>query len=370
MNTTQLLNIAAFPSANSNVRRKISSIFDTVAITSGTTFYNPFQTAPGNIFLRNQKFPLSGQQLFWVTSVSMFLAQAINTPALYAALLPGLQSSNIELLIDSKQYFKMPLIECLSFNIQNQVGVTGSTQVYKVNPVTRNKNLIIPVFINAASNVVVNLNLDSAFATAFNSNNLLISLNGILTDALDASLNYNPVQGNNLQDIAYTMYDTQQITTANANTFNFFSTPETNPNNYNKILPLSSTERFELQALEVFIGGNAGTTDNFNDVFNQRSTNFLNISVDDVVYHQSQLKDYLSIMTNNNNGKFGDDASPAVTTEINATQLIYQNKTLEIPVILPAQGKVSVTIQQPGSSLNQNEYITLMLKGLIKRQVN
>ena len=367
MNTTQLLNLAAFPSKNSNVRRKKSSLFDTITLATGTTLYRPFTTSPGNIFLRNQPFPLSGQQIFWMTSLSMYLQTAVNSVALYTGLIAALQHSNIEVVIDSKQYFKIPLLECLSFNLVNYIG-TSTPQNLKVNPVTRNKNFIIPILFNASSNVVVNLNIDAAFASAFNASNLSISFNGILTDKLDSELNYNPQQGKDLQDIAFTCYDTQQVTSANQTIFNFFAQAETNPNDFSRIFPLSATERFEIQSLEAFVPGNSGATDLFSSVLNQRSTNYLTIKVDDVTYYESQLKDFLSTITNSGVVTFGD-ATPTLTN-LMVTDLIYQRSTLEIPVIIPAQGKVSVQLQQPGSSLNVNQYITLMLKGLIKRQVN
>ena len=363
---TSLINKVSFPSSGSNLRRKISSLYDTVTLATGTTLYRPFTTAPGNIFLRNTQFPLSGQQLFWIKSISLYLNQAITTAAQYAGLLLGLQNSNLEIYVDSKQYWKIPLVECLSFNTAALIGNTSSAPL-RFNPVTRNKNLVVPLLINAASNVVVNLNVDAGFASAFNANNLRISFNGFLGDVLDSSFSYNPQQGNELQDIAFTCYDTQQITTANAATFNFFAQAETNINNYSKVLPLSPTERFEIQNMELVIGGNSGITDTFDAVMNQRSTNVLTITVDDVQLHQSQVKDYLSILTQLSTTF--NDAGPVLTNLVD-TNLIYQSKTLETPVIIPAQGKVQVTVQQPGSSLNQNQYMTLMLKGLIKRQVN
>ncbi len=363
---TSLINKVAFPTSGSNLRRKISSLYDTITLATGTTLYRPFTTAPGNIFLRNTQFPLSGQQVFWIKSISLFLNQAITTAAQYAGLLLGLQNSNLEIYVDSKQYWKIPLVECLSFNTAALIGDTSSAPL-RFNPVTRNKNLVVPLLINAASNVVVNLNVDSGFASAFNTNNLRISFNGFLGDVLDSSFSYNPQSGNELQDIAFTCYDTQQITTANAATFNFFAQAETNINDYSKVLPLSPTERFEIQNMEVVIGGNSGTTDTFDAVMNQRSTNVLTITVDDVQLHQSQLKDYLSILTQLSTTF--NDAGPVLTNLVD-TNLIYQSKTLETPVIIPAQGKVQVTVQQPGSSLNQNQFMTLMLKGLIKRQVN
>ncbi len=367
MNITQLLNLATAKPANSNVRRKKSSLFDTVTLATGQTLYRPFTTAPGNIFLRNQPFPLSGQQIFWITSISAYLQTAINSVALYTGLIAALQHSNIEILIDSKQYFKIPLLELLSFNLVNYIG-DSAPQNLRVNPVTRNKNFVLPILINAASNVVVKLNADSGFASAFNGDNLQISFHGILTDILDTELNYNPQQGNSLQDIAFTLYDTQQITSTNATTFNFFSQSEINENDYSGVLPLSATQRFEVQALEVFISGNSGATDLFASVLNQRSTNYMKISVDDVIFYESQLKDFLSLITNSNVVTF-NDAAP-VLTNLMITDLLYQNTILEIPIILPAQGKVSVQIQQPGSSLNVNQYMTVLLKGLIKRQVN
>jgi len=363
---TSLINKVAFPSTGSNLRRKISSLYDTITLTTGTTFYRPFTTAPGNIFLRNTQFPLSGQQLFWVKYISLYLNQAITTAAQYAGLLLGLQNSNLEILVDSKQYWKIPLIECLSFNTAALIGDTSSLPL-RFNPVTRNKPLVTPLLINAASTVVVNLNVDAGFASAFNTNNLRISFNGFLGDVLDSSFSFNPQQGNELQDIAFTCYDTQQVLTANQNTFNFFSQPETNVNNYSKVFPLSATERFEIQNMEVVIGGNSGTADTFDAVMNQRSTNVLTITVDDVQLHQSQIKDYLSIITQLSSTF--NDAGPVLTNLVD-TNLVYQSKTLEVPIIIPAQGKVQVTLQQPGSSLNQNQFITMMLKGLIKRQVN
>lgn len=366
LSTQELLNRVAYPSPGQNVRRKFTQLYDQITVATGTLTYNPF-TSAGTVFVNNQVFPLSGNQVFAITDISLYLEQAITTTTQYGNLLELLQQSYLEINVDSRQMLKIPLIECLSYYIIPQIGNGAAIANLQSKLIKRAKRLIIPIVLNSSSNVQVNVVLSTNSASGFNTNLIDVAFNGIMLDKLD-TLYLNFLQGRQFSELAWTLYETQQITTTGQNTFNFFVTPTRANNLFNGLLPLSSTERLEIQAMEVFIGGNAGTTDILNLVRNNRINNQLVINVENVKFYESDLADMLSLAAANAR-TFNDSAATPVATNLTDVDVEYQQKVLEIPLIIPAIGNVQVQLQQPASSLNSNQYITMMLKGKKVRQV-
>jgi len=364
--TQELLNRVAYPSVGQNLRRKSGKLHDQIKVATGKTTYNPF-TSTGTIFTNNQVFPLSGNQIFAITKLSLYLQTKISSGALYASLLELLQQSYLEINVDNRQMIKIPLIECLSYYYIDQIGTDPQQQNLRPVYLKRVKNLIIPIVLNSQSNVQVNVVLTTTAAADFNNGLIDIMFDGIAFDKLD-TLFLNFVQGKQFSELASTLWETQAVSTTGQNTFNFFVTPTTLNNRFSGTLPLSTSERFEIQAIEIFIGGNVGTTDVLNLVRNNRINNQLVINVENVKYFESNISDMLSIAAAQS-VVFNDNAATPVSTSLISIEIEHQNKILEIPLIIPAVGNVQVQLTQPAASLNSAQFITLMLKGKKTRQV-
>ena len=135
------------------------------------------------------------------------------------------------------------------------------------------------------------------------------------------------------------------------------------------MLPLSSTERFEIQAIEMFVGGNAGGTDTISLVRNNRNNNSLTIDVEKSNFLNSNLQEILSLASAQATTYLDNEGTTPVSTNITIIDIQYSEKVLNIPIIIPAVGNVDVKLQQPASSLNSGQYLTMMLKGKKTRQV-
>jgi hypothetical protein len=365
INTQDFLNRVAYPLPGDNARRKITPLQDQITVASGTTLYNPFTTATGNIFARNKKFPLSGTEIFAITNISCYLKTVITSTTLYAGLLTLLQQSYLEIVVDSRVQLKVPLLEVMSYDLVPQIGATTIIGL-QTKFVNRSKDLVYPIVLNSSSNVQVNVVLATATATAFDASLINISLNGVMSDKLDSYF-VNMVGNSQFQELAWTLWESNLISTVNQNTFNLFATPTLAQNLFSGVVPLSSTERLEIQAIEFFFGGNAGATDTPQLVKANRINNVLSIVIDNVEYYKGDIEGALSI-AGAQTGAFGDDGAP-VDTPITLLDVYYENKVLDIPLIIPANSNVVVSLTQPGSSLNSNQYFTALFKGKKVRQV-
>lgn len=371
MTTQALLNKVAYPMLGQNVRRKFTPLYSTVDIATATTEYYPY-TNISSVFTDNEKFPLSGQQIFAITNIGAVLSSVIDSQTNYEALLLLFQQSYLQIDVDSRTMLKIPMIEIMSYSIQDVLGDAGTAQTgAKTFFTNRSKQLIFPIVLNSQSNVNVKFVTNSTFTTAFNGETIRFTLNGVMLDKLD-TISVNFLLNSNggikrFSQLAWTLWESKQITTVNQNTFTFFDGNTTNPALVNGVLPLSNTELFEIQALEIFFGGNYGTTDTPVAVRDNRNQNILRIEVENALFYQAPIQDFLSqasASVSNFQDAAGTSNIPLINVDVN-----YRQKVLEIPLILPATGNIKVTLEQPGSSLNSNQYATLMLKGKKTRQV-
>ncbi len=349
------------------LRRKFTQYFDKIAIATGTTNYTAFTTSLSDNFSRNKKLPLASDQIFALTHINLFVEELFNTTALYADLLLALQQSYLEIVISSRQKLKIPLYECLSFVYSGEIGNTTTRHLREIdseNP----KPLAYPLVFNGSQDIQVNIVLNSTLATDLNAINLNVLFTGIQSDILDPAFVFNPILGNQLEEIAYTMWNTLEISTANQKQYSLFSDQTLASNFYSKLLPLSNEERFEVQAIEIFFGGKQADTDYLNLLLNDKIHNYLTIKVNDVEYYQSNLKDILSLSTCVSGTFKGSDNS--ITHTVTELSFVKKQKVLEIPIVFPSNGLVTVTLDQPGSSLSVNQYFTLLLKGKLLRQIN
>jgi hypothetical protein len=366
--TRSFLNSITQPTTGTTLRRKSYPIYDQIVLATGTTLYQPFKAVNANgIGWQNIVLPLSGTQIFAITSIGLLLEGCINTGTLFQSLLVLLQQSYLEIDISDRQILKIPLLQCTSFQIADSIGVSPAVTTGMNSFVGRKYKLTLPIIINSTTNIVVNVVIPSASATSFNTYNLNVKLEGVMSDVLDPAFNFNPVVGNQFQELDYTFWQTVLIASANAGTYNLFTGNLAN-NLYSQLLPLPQNARFEIQNLEIFFGG----TNNVNNqpylIQADRAHNNLLIKVDDTVYFNDSIFEFASIGAGIDQ-TFDDNASPTVSTNTSTITWQHFNKTLELPITLPATGNTVIQLSQPGSSLLVNQYFTAMFRGRYLRQI-
>lgn len=362
MDVKTLLNLIQIPTGN--LRRDDVELYDKVTIASGTTSYSLFS---GSItqFVRNLQLPVSGQEIYAVTSLKMF----INTLFITATdLVELLQKSYLEIVVSNRQQLKIPLFQVLNFQVASVIGATTVANFSSIN-VQKLKKLLYPIILGQSSTVQIKLVITSTAATDLNNVTIEMMMNAIQSTVLDPALQYDPAAGNQFQDIDYTLYNTLAISTANQTDFQCFSDNTLASNLFSQNLPLSADQRFEIQNLEIlFVSPNvASQAETLNKILNNRSYNELKIVVDNTIVYKSSLAQLLNVVTEYANVAFLDNAGTPVSTNLTTFETLIQSKTLQIPVIIPATGNVNVTLSQPGSSLNNGQSFTIMLNGVLKR---
>jgi hypothetical protein len=360
MDASQILNAAMYPSSFDNVRRKQTTKYDSATLATGTLEYYFFTTALGNIYARNTRLPLSGTEVFFITGLSMYLRQNINTVALLNNLNETLLQGYLQISVDNRVQCRLPLADLLQYTVMNVLTATGSAILPQIVPMVR--KLPIPIMLNSTSAFEFKLVVPTASATAFNTNVLSLSLYGIQFDKLEPFY-YNALKDNQFQRVPVTYYNTQTISTTNETTYSFFTNIGQANNLYSQQFPLSDITTAEIQNIEVFVS-NPDTPIEGTTLYNSSLQKVLRVTVDDIVTYESTLQDMLSTIA-----LFSTTLTTTPDTTVLALTHIRQSESLQIPLLIPAQSKVSVTVQQPGSSLPITGDITVILRGIETRKV-
>lgn len=366
MDTKSLLNMVTVPSGN--LRRNIVQLVDKITIATGKTVYPIFS---GSItqFVRNLSLPISGDTIYALTNLKL-ISETLFTSTV--DLIELLQKSYLEIIVSQKQQIKLPLFKVLNFYKSDTIGASPVKANFNISLVGKSKNLIYPIILGQSQNVIVNLVITSTAATDLNNGIIDVEFDAIQSTVLDPAFYYAPQSGNIFQDIDYTLWNSIAIGTANQTTFSLFSDNTLAQNLLSQNLPLPSDQRFELQNIEfLFVSNNvASQAETLQKIFNNRSHNYLTISVNQTILHQSDLSEDINIVTQYDNVPFNDNAGTPVTTNLGTFETLFQSKTLKVPVIFPATGLVTVTLDQPSSSLNNGELFTVAFNGSLKRTVN
>lgn len=358
----QLLNAIATPSFGQNARRKWTSKYDELTIAAATTDYIYFDTAAGNFFLRNARFPISGDEVFFITSFDLYL-DAIVTTAQFAQMDEIMGRSFLEITINQRQQIKVPLIEILSFYYEDTIG-TPVTSSSRPRFHSAKRKLQYPIIMNSTASVQYKLTLSAAAATALDTFAARLGLYGIQFDKLDTFF-YDVWKGSEFQKVDYTMYQTNIVPTANQNEYSLFQPAGQAETDYSKLFPMSEIERFDCYALEIGFFPSA-TTSAVQAVFEDRRDNLFTIQVENVQLFQAQIKDFLSL-SNNFVSTFQD--AGAVATALIIRDVLRQNLTLEVPLTFPSKSNVQVSLVQPAASLEANDYFVTLMKGVLVRRV-
>lgn len=362
MNTRQLLDKTLYPQAGQNARRKEYAYFDTATLTTGTLEYFFFNTPLGDIFSRNKKLPLSGTEVFLVDNISAYISTSINTPALIDSLNELLQQSYLLISIDNRQVMKIPGLDFIQYNLTLTEGSTPQAITYKLEKIKR--KLPLPILMNSTSSFQFKFVTTAAAATAFNTVPFRLSLGGVQIDKLE-SFYYNDLKNNQFQQVAVTYYDNATIASGAQAEYQFFANPAKAQNLLSQTFPLSNIQTFSLQNIEVFVN-QPDTPIVPLTILNSRLTNNLKITVNDVDFYNGNLQECLSVVA----GYAGNITdSGGATIAYNMFMSVRQSKTFKVPLEIPTNSNVQVTLNQPASSLGITGEITIALRGVETRRV-
>lgn len=364
LNASEFLNRLAYPQAGDNARRKVTQYEDEITITAGQNRYKFFDTALGNIFARNKRLPISGNEIFYIREISLNLQTIINTAALFTSVQQLLVSGAIQIVVNGREQIKLPLIKVLNFPYANSIGNDSEqvdSRLFK-----SSYAFFFPILINSSSDVQVNLLINSTAATDFDTITLRCTLHGVQFDKLDA-FTVDFLGSNEFQNIDYVFYDTNSITTANESSYELFvQTSGKAETDQSKYFPLSDIERAQLNKVEIYFYGDDAVTDLYNLIYNSRGRNVLDVSVNDVQLFNGNIFPFLSV-----GAVFGSTFSDVTPTLTNFVNMAFNRnqKILDVPIIIPAKATQSITLTQPGSSLSVENKFIVLFDGFIKRRV-
>lgn len=360
MNARDILNSLLYPRAGDNARRKDYPLYDTQTIATGTTEYYFFVTPPGNQYLRNKKMPLAGSEIFFVDEISGYIGLNITTTAIMDKLNELLQQSYLLISVDGRVQCKLPGLDFIQYMIADTFTATGTAIQPRL--IDKSRKLPIPIMLNSTSSFEFKLVITSSAATTFNSSLFRLSLHGLQVDKLQ-SYYYDNLKAALFQQVPVTYYNTVPITGAAENIYGLFNNSTIAPNLFSQVFPLSDITTFSLQNIEVFVNQPdtpiEGTT-----IYNSRIQNVLKINIDDVDMFNANLQEMLSVAA-----MFSTSLTTTPDTTVLNTFHIRQSKTLRVPLEIPSNSKVNVSLAQPASSLGITGEITVAFRGVETRRV-
>ena len=362
MNVKEVLNKHLYPSVMANVRRKDFPYYDTVTIASGTTDYYLFTTALGNEFLRNKKLPLTGSEVFFIEEITAYIKEPFKTTALLDKLNELLQQSYLEVIVNNRVQAKLPGMDFLSYLPTQTLGTAGQNSTQDL--FIRRRKLPFPILLNSNSSFELKWNIPSTASVTLDTFPVIFNLNGLQLDKLQ-DFYWNELKRNEFQKIAVTYYDTIAIASGAETVYNFFADATKAKNLQSQVFPLSDIQTFSTQAVEVFANQPDTAIEPYT-IFQSRSQNVLKIVIDDVVYYDGNIVDLLSVVAGytSNASTAGADTFP-VERYMNTRQ----TKVFRVPLEIPANSKVQVTLSQQASSLPITGEITVALRGVETRRV-
>ena len=230
--------------------------------------------------------------------------------------------------------------------------VVGTGTTVSPNPkyIQRERRLQYPIMLFKRSDVQFNVVLSSNAATVLNGIPMKLELSGIKTTFMDP--NYiDPQANSDYERLSVTLYDTQTHS-ATAVVYSLFSNPSANRLNFNKTFPLSQSEVFSLEAVEILnFSNNVSGTPALS--LQEIQKNVLRISVDDVEYWLGSDNVFQSLI-HYTSGNFNDAGAVATAWTqnnfISTAPEVFGLHSAGVPILIPSQANVSVTLQQAAQS--------------------
>ena len=350
MNVSQFLNANAYPGAGRNARVKYLPKESEVAIVAGTEDYLFFNAALTNPLVSNLRLPISGSEIYYVDRIRLLC----NIPdTITATIFAELMQSYLEVTVNDRIQYKTSVASILNFGWQAlgvtaaQVDSSGLRKVFK----QFNNSILI----NSSSNVQFRLHLNAAAATALDDLDMTLELNVLQFDKLQTG-EFDPLGVNRFQKIDFDFYEIQAVTVGAAATYNFFQNTGQSTELYSKLLPMSESEAFQVQSIQLLFSDQNTVAPDYS-LWYPRMKNRLTIEVDQVKYYDGMIGDALSFY-----GKY-------VTAAEDNGLILMQESILKTPIIFPAKGNISVTMQQGAEATPAAGFVMCRLQGEMNRIV-
>lgn len=362
MNTRDVLNAYLYPGIYENTRRKDFPYYDELDLVTGTLEYFFFTTALGDQFLRNKRLPLAGSEVFFIEEISMILLNNMNTVGKVDSLNEMLQQSFLQISVDNRVVCKLPGMDFIQIIYEDQL--VDQVPVAYENPhvYSAQRKLPLPIILNSTSAFEFKFVTTAAAATTFNGQEIRLTLHGLQLDKLD-SFYWDNLKNNQFQQVPVTYYQTVVIPDGTEQTFQLFADASDSPNLFSKTFPLSDITTMAIQNIEVLFNQPDVPIRPF-DIYESRLRNVLKINVDDVVYFDSSLMNMLSVVAG--------IAQVLTTTPDLDTLVVWVERnsyTLRVPLNIPANSKVTMSLTQPASSVGITGEFTVALRGVETRRV-
>ncbi len=351
MNPLDQLSGYSFPMGMQNARMKPIVYYDTLTMATGTLDYYLFNNPAISLPLRNKQFPISGNEIFFLTSIKALLQSSF--AVLTAANTEFFTRAYFELVVNDKQVIKVPLCEIMTF----QFAVSTSTYVFQQE---RKKILRFPIIINSGANIKARICFTAN--GILNTQTIKVELGGIKLDKLSQE-QIDFAKNMSYERLNATIYDTtQSATPTSARTYDLFADPSKSQNDINKTFPLSNYEVFQVENIELFFPIlNTGDATNYTTLINALRNGAFRLLVEDnevmnfasselvtaLIYMASTVAHYQG--SSNPKGSFG--------------------LTLPEPIEIGTNSRVKIQFDCPALAANTAAfYFTAMLKGTLQRR--
>lgn len=358
-NLIQMIQAVGYP-INSNIRMTPLNIFDEQTLSSTIGENRFFTSDTFDKFTRNKKFPISGNEIIFIDTLS---ARLMGTTALSltAANMGLFTKTALQVLVDGRERLKIPLIECLSAPMGTEFGANATVTLAE--NVGRSKKLRLPIIINSQSNVEIKIITDADYSAL---GALRLELGGILYTKL-VPFDFNPVKP--IERLSYTMFDTAAVVAA-GQTVNLFGSADKTQNLFSKIFPLSTAETFDIENIEIAFPCSIGAATSFQAIQALAKESMLKININGVDFLELAGKDLVTVLFQNSTVNPFKMSDNVITVATKQNIIDYAGFTLPVPVTVPAKAQVRITLDQNAiSNISASEYINVMLKGTLQRLV-
>lgn len=368
MNALQVLNDYGFPKGIDNTRVKPFVLHDTQQAT--TTVLNFFRSAP-TLFVNNKQLPLASDECYLIDCIKVLIAGSRTTiPAFTSQVVEIFTNSYLLITVNETQKIKLPLWEVVNFNYADIIGSAGITVQSNVRSKRGARRLKYPIILYKNANVnfqvVLSANAQGALAAG---GAITLELSGVKLDFISPN-ELDPVSNNNYEKISTTLYNTVPVTNA-ATTFNLFSDRTTPEERINKYFPLSETEVFSIEAVEILYISRSASVDLATAMIEARKL-ILKININSTDFYFGQNNAFISLIHAATSANFNDAGAVATAfqgntvTEFSPEIFGFANKG--VPIIVPSQTQNAVTLQKDAST-TLTDFITVMLKGTLERRL-
>ena len=102
---------------------------------------------------------------------------------------------------------------------------------------------------------------------------------------------WNQIKSASLQELSYTIYEVQSITSANATTYPLCVNANQSKNNFSLSFPLSDIDTFQVEAIEILFNINS----DLQTIFDDKKTNYLTVILNSVEIMKTDLSSMVSL---------------------------------------------------------------------------